>query len=73
MISARADVAQRSLQLVRRHHFHTTLATFPGRSAARSDALLTRDPVYISIMDSGSAVHRFTLHRIRGAPRQLYT
>jgi hypothetical protein len=38
----------------------TILRTFPGRSAARSDALLTRDR-----NDPGSAVHRFTLHRVR--------
>jgi len=41
---------------------------FPGRSAARSGALQTRDrykrPVW---NDPGSAVHRFALHRIREA------
>jgi hypothetical protein len=39
---------------------------FPGRSAARSGALLTRDRRRLGVCHGpGSAVHRFTLHRIR--------
>jgi hypothetical protein len=39
----------------------------PGRNAARSDALLIRDPGFLrfSNRDPASAVHRFTLHRVR--------
>jgi hypothetical protein len=39
---------------------------FPGRGAARSDALQTRDRHETEIFcDPGSAVHHFVLHRIR--------
>jgi hypothetical protein len=39
---------------------------FPGRSAARSGALQTRDRYRLGVCDDpGSAVHRFALHRIR--------
>src|SRR5262249_26026182 len=49
----------------------------PGRSAARSGALQTRDRYRLRMLNGpGSAVHRFALHRIRdtkaslpGAPR----
>src|SRR3990170_4268738 len=38
----------------------------PGRSAARSDALQNRDRYKVGTCKGpGSAVHRFTLHRIR--------
>jgi hypothetical protein len=41
-------------------------AAFPGRSAARSGALQTRDLYELRVWDDpGSAVHRFALHRIR--------
>src|SRR5579863_3607276 len=40
--------------------------TFPGRSAAQSDALQTRDRNRRRVYnDPGSAVHRFALHRVR--------
>jgi len=40
--------------------------SFPGRSAARSGALQTRDRNRCRVWyDPGTAVHRFTLHRIR--------
>jgi hypothetical protein len=39
---------------------------FPGRGAARSAALQTRDRHETEIFcDPGSAVHHFVLHRIR--------
>jgi hypothetical protein len=39
---------------------------FPGRSAARSGALQTRDRNALCAWDDpGSAVHHFVLHRIR--------
>jgi hypothetical protein len=39
---------------------------FPGRSAARSGALQTRDRRKLGVFcDPGSAVHHFVLHRIR--------
>jgi hypothetical protein len=39
---------------------------FPGRSAARSGALQTRDRNELRVREGpGSAVHRSTLHRIR--------
>jgi len=38
---------------------------FPGRNAARSGALPTRDRSELSVHDDpGSAVRRFALHRI---------
>jgi hypothetical protein len=38
----------------------------PGRCAARSDALQNRDPNRsLSNMGPASAVHRYTLHRVR--------
>src|ERR1700692_2858495 len=40
--------------------------TFPGRSAARSGALQTRDRNELGVCDDpGSAMHRCALHRIR--------
>jgi hypothetical protein len=42
--------------------------TCPGRSAALSDALQTRDPGFLldkSNRGPASAMHRFTLHRVR--------
>jgi hypothetical protein len=42
------------------------LNVFPGRSAARSGALQTRDRNELGVCyDPGSAVHRCALHRIR--------
>jgi len=39
---------------------------FPGRSAARSEALQTRDRYTFGVCEGpGSAVHHFVLHRIR--------
>jgi hypothetical protein len=39
---------------------------FPGRSAARSGALQTRDRYELRVYDDpGSVVHHFVLHRIR--------
>src|ERR1700731_2301082 len=41
-------------------------ALFPGRSAARSDALQTRDRYILGVWnDPGSAAHRFALRRVR--------
>jgi hypothetical protein len=40
------------------------VASCPGRSAARSGALQTRDPDYLKKLGPGSAVHRFALHRV---------
>jgi hypothetical protein len=43
-----------------------SVAAFPGRSAARSDALQTRDRHKRGVRyDPGSAMHHFVLHRIR--------
>jgi hypothetical protein len=40
--------------------------TFPGRSAAQSGALPTRDRKTLRACEGpGTAAHRFTLHRIR--------
>jgi hypothetical protein len=40
---------------------------YPGRSAARSGALQTRDRnIRHAIGGPGSAMHRFALHRVRG-------
>jgi len=45
---------------------HDRPDVFPGRSAARSGALQTRDRRKRGVCnDPGSAVHRFALHRIR--------
>jgi hypothetical protein len=45
----------------------------PGRNAARSGALQNRDPGFflpaISNRGPASAVHRFTLHRVRDTER----
>jgi hypothetical protein len=42
------------------------MESFPGRSAARSGALQTRDRHKLGVWnDPGSAVHRFALHRVR--------
>jgi hypothetical protein len=42
------------------------IAAFPGRSAAPSGALQTRDRYELRVWDDpGTAVHRFALHRIR--------
>jgi hypothetical protein len=40
--------------------------SFPGRSAAQSDAPLTRDRSRDRGVGPGSAAHRFALHRARG-------
>ena len=40
-------------------------ALFPGRSAARSDVLQSRDPFFLVGMDPGSAEQRCTLRRVR--------
>jgi hypothetical protein len=49
---------------------HLCFGMFPGRSAARSDALQTRDRYKLRASDDpGSAVHRFALHRIRETAR----
>ncbi|MDP1909168.1 MAG: LPS assembly lipoprotein LptE, partial [Hyphomicrobium sp.] len=45
-----------------------TCGTCPGRSAAQSGALLTRDPGSRTL-GPGSAVHRYALHRVRGTSR----
>jgi hypothetical protein len=42
------------------------LNAFPGRTAARTAAVQTRGPG-AARMDSGTAVHRCALHRIRGS------
>ena len=45
---------------------HRFITLFPGRSAARSGALQTRDRYELRVYDGpGSAVHHFVLHRIR--------
>jgi hypothetical protein len=43
------------------------LISCPGRSASRCGALLIRDPKTRSVgkVGPGSAVHRFTLHRVQ--------
>jgi len=50
---------------------------FPGAAQHASDALQNRDRPKLSKMhrnceDPGSAVHRFTLHRVRGTAALLY-
>jgi hypothetical protein len=47
---------------------------FPGRSAARSDALQTRDRYKLGVFyDPGSAVHRYALHRVRETSFKVLT
>ncbi len=51
---------------LREHPISVRLRTFPGRSAARSDALQNRDLQKLRVCDDpGSAVHHFVLHCIR--------